>query len=157
MERRIDLNEFFEIMGGQEEAEKFFDQVIEENIQKNVSSNANQIVSVVHSRVEQKNRFSENSKKFTISTMLIIERIEIEEHTIKLDLKCTKGLETKESHIGFEISPVLFYICDFDKEMPDCVLDMMNLSKQIKLRRDEGTFTDEWLLNELNNFPEFID
>lgn len=163
MERRINLNEFFELMGGQHEAEKFFDKVIEDNISKDVKGDSNQIVSVVHSKVEQRNRKDLTiTKQFTISTMLIIERMKIDakflkEHTEDFEsISEDLGISEEEPTIydAFEVSPILFYVCDIDIEMPDCVLDMMNLSKRIKARRDDGTFTDEWLVSEIKKMPE---
>jgi hypothetical protein len=158
MERRINLNQFFEIMGGQDEAEKFFDQIIEDNIAKNAKSDTNQIVSVVHSRVEKRNRINNLSvEKFTISTMLIIEKKQFNPDGLDIDFENEFDAQKLNELIAFEVSPVLFYVCEFDKEMPDCVLDMMNLSKRIKARRDDGSFSEEWLLDELKKFPEYID
>jgi hypothetical protein len=158
MERRINLNQFFEIMGGQNEGEKLFDQIIEENIVNNVKSDAKQIVSVVHTKVEKRNRINNDSiEKFTISTMLIIEKKQFNPDELDDEFENEFDATKINELIAFEVSPVLFYVCEFDKEMPDCVLDMMNLSKRIKARRDDGSFSEEWLLDELKKFPEYID
>lgn len=149
MERRIDIQEFFEIMGGQEEAENFFDKVIEDNIKKGAGDRSH-IVSVVHSKVERVHRTNKNDvQKFCISTMLIIEKVA----EIKIDKSLKLDIE-EFSHEAYEVAPVLFYISDWDTEMPDCMLDMMNLSKRMKQKREEGTYSDEWLMNEIKNMPE---
>jgi hypothetical protein len=145
-------------MGGQNEGEKLFDQIIEENIVNNVKSDAKQIVSVVHTQVEKRNRINNDSiEKFTISTMLIIEKKQFNPDELDDEFENEFDATKINELIAFEVSPVLFYVCEFDKEMPDCVLDMMNLSKRIKARRDDGSFSEEWLLDELRKFPEYID
>jgi hypothetical protein len=145
-------------MGGQNEGEKLFDQIIEENIVNNVKSDAKQIVSVVHTKVEKRNRINNDSiEKFTISTMLIIEKKQFNPDELDDEFENEFDATKINELIAFEVSPVLFYVCEFDKEMPDCVLDMMNLSKRIKARRDDGSFSEEWLLDELKKFPEYID